>query len=582
MISVTPQNQNGFQLSLQSRYSSKIFDQIRYLMILRVVIITTFMIVALPLLYETGHENILWFIVGLIILLYFLTIIYSLFLYRIKNLSAFAYFQISGDILFETGLIYISGPIYSPLVFLYIISIIAAGILLSTQGSYIIASLSCILYGLLSALHQNEIIPSLNIFGFIETSFSTGDLLYKLFINFCSFYLVAFLSNHLIKNLRKAGEELNTKKEDLLRLQKLNENILRSIDSGLIAVNLEGKIATFNLAAERLTGYSEKEVIGQAVSRILPIDDLIDFRSMDKLSEQLNRFEHMFKTKDDRELYLGFSISNLYDEHGKNTGYIIIFQDLTDYKKLEHTQKKNEKMAILGELAARMAHEIRNPLTSMKGSIEIISKESTIQASNKKLVDIILRESERLNRLISDFLQYAQPRKIMAKRFSITDVLKELIILLANHPRMDNRINLELLLPDDDIWLYGDMFQIKQVFLNLCLNSLDAMPSGGTLSLIMTDKKTERVILSMKPDFVQLLDQKCYVAILVKDSGQGIPAKYKDQIFTPFFSTKESGTGLGLAIAYRIVENHNGQIDYISLENTGTTFIVLLPKDKSA
>jgi len=579
MTTVPPYTEDQSLSSSSSHSNSKLFDQLRYLMILRVVIITTFMLVALPLLRKTETEHILWFIVGLIVFLYFLTIIYSLLLYKIKNLSAFAYFQITGDIIFETGLIYISGPIYSPLVFLYIISIISAGILLSTYGAYISASLSCISYGILAALSQNNIIPFLNIFGDIETHYSTGDLLYKLFVNFCSFYLVAYLSNHLIKGLRKAGEELDTKQENLLRLEKLNENILRSIDSGLVSVNLSGHIVTFNQAAEKITGYQEHEMIGKEVQRIFPINELMGNNPQGSLAERPVRSERLFTTKFKSDIFLGYSFSNLFDEFGQNTGYILIFQDLTEFKKLEYAKKRAEKMAILGELAARMAHEIRNPLTSMKGSIEIISKEQTLQSSHKKLLDIILRESDRLNRLITNFLQYAHPRKMLTQRFSLSNLVEEVVFLLRNHPKMNDRISIETELPEEEIYVQGDMFQIKQVLLNLCLNSIDAIASEGRLAITLDEMIREDQSHFLKSDILKTLDLTKYIALLVKDNGQGIPSEYREHIFTPFFSTKEMGTGLGLAIAYRIIEDHGGFIDYQSDDDIGTTFAVFLPKN---
>ncbi|MFC1850450.1 nitrogen regulation protein NR(II) [candidate division CSSED10-310 bacterium] len=583
-MNYSPEHHDSASLS-KFDYANKkeLYNKIKYLMILRVFVITIFMVGALFLFWGEEKsileedEMILWIFFGLIIFLYLLTIIYSLFLNKINNLRAFAYFQITGDILFETGLIYISGAIFSPLSFLYILSIITASILLYTYGAYFIASISCIAYGSMAAFSQNNIFPRLDIFFYSNSIFSTGEVLYKLFVNFCAFYLVAYLSNYLIEGLRKAGEELDTRQENISRLQKLNENILRSIESGVMTVDLDGAIVSFNLAAERITGYSEQEVLEKVARDIFPLAVFQDTLTPTNYSERFKRYEHRFINKAGVELFLGFSRSFLFDEHGRNTGYIIIFQDLTEFKKLEDAKKRADKMAILGELAARMAHEIRNPLTSMRGSIEVISKEPSLNSTNRRLMDIVLRESDRLNRLISDFLQYAQPRKLISRRFSISNLIQETIILLKNHPKMSENIQLQVDLSPEDIYISGDMFQIKQVLLNLCLNALDAMPTGGTLALSLQLPIPVKQL--EKSDIISHNGVKTYLSLHIQDFGKGILPEYKSQIFTPFFSTKEGGTGLGLAIAYRVIEEHQGFIDYHTEVDAGTTFTVYLPLD---
>lgn len=552
-----------------------LYEKIRSLMILRVAVITTFLIGALFLYQWKEDEQVLWFLFGLIVFLYILTIIYSLFLNRIDNLKALAYVQIVGDVIFETGLIYISGGILSPLSFLYILSIITAAIILFTYGAYFIASMSCISYGLMIVLIRNDIVPTLDTFLYSHSVLNTGEILYKLFVNFCAFYLVAYLANYLIEGLRIVGQQLHTKEENLIRLQRLNDNILRSIDSGVMTVDLDGKIVSFNEAAKKITGFQHEDVFGKQVVTIFPIEEII--ASSDEESGRFRRCVRQFLHKDGSERYLGFSRSTLYDEDGTNSGYIIIFQDLTEIRRLEIAKKRAQRMAILGELSARMAHEIRNPLTSMRGSIEIISKEQSQTSSNRKLMEIILRESDRLNRLITDFLQYARPHKKINKEFSIINILQETIILVENNPKKHEGITIAVDFPQGELFIIGDIFQIKQVFLNLFINALDAMPEGGTLSISIQRQIRNFDRVDISAEFSENAQLEDYFCISVRDTGYGIKEEFLEQIFTPFFSTKDGGTGLGLAIAYRIIEEHNGTIAYRTKSGVGTEFFIYLP-----
>lgn len=563
----------------KSPEKKRLYEKIKHLMILRVIILTTFLLGALFIIDWRVNRPAMWFLIGLVIFLYILTIIYSLLLNNTNKLHAFAYIQIIGDILFETGLIYLSGAVFSPLSFLYFISIITGSILLLQYGAYFVASFSCISYGTMAALYQNKIIPPMGMFIFNQSLFTTSEILYKFFLNFSAFFLIAYLSNYLILGLQRATEELDSKQENLDRLEKLNENILRSIDSGLMTIKLDGKIISFNLAAERITGYSKYDIQDKYAQKIFPIEDFLKIGKEGEKNDQFRRYEKQFITKDNRILFLGFSLSYLFDENGINTGYIIIFQDLTEFKKLEKAKKRSEQMAIMGELAARMAHEIRNPLTSMKGSIEIISKDLDFNSYNKKLMDIVLRESDRLNSLITEFLNYAQPRELINLRFSLTNLIQETIGLLENHPKMRHNIIIKSFYPKNEIYMKGDMFQIKQAILNLSLNGIEAMPEGGTLTFTLSDNIESGIIKQLISNRNIHIDNNDFTSLLIQDTGNGILLENQNKIFSPFFSTKENGTGLGLAIVYRIIEAHNGFIDYHTSKNEGTTFSLFLHCD---
>jgi signal transduction histidine kinase len=285
------------------------------------------------------------------------------------------------------------------------------------------------------------------------------------------------------------------------------------------------------------------------------------------------RYETTFVDKTGKTLFLGFSISPLRDNNDQVIGKTFIFQDITTFKEMEEQVKRSDRMATIGEFAAGIAHEIRNPLTSLSGSIQVLKEELRLKGANRHLMDIILRESERLNNLITDFLLFAQPSRINKEKLDIAQLIDETLQLFENSPG-DNRaieITKEL---EGGIFLLGDPHQLKQLFWNLFINAAQIMPHGGELRVNLEtvngaeiSNRLKRAKKSMAP----------LAKISVSDTGDGIKPEEKEKIFEPFFTTKEGGTGLGLAIVHRIVENHEGFISVKSQRNKGTTFDIFLP-----
>jgi two-component system sensor histidine kinase PilS (NtrC family) len=478
----------------------------------------------------------------LIISLYVVTIIYSLLLGRVKRLVLFAYAQLVLDVFFEIILIYITGGIESWFSFTLILTVISSSIILNKRAGYFIATLSSILYGMLVNLQFYNVLP-LTIDEIIEEK----NYLYNIFVHTIAFYLTAYLSGYLSSRLEKTVQKLEEKVLDLRDLEYFNREVIEGLPSGLFTTDLSGKVLTFNRAAERITGVKKESLIGQRIDSVLPY---FKFPFSEGRTE-----ENILVNGVQKIIGLGVSPFRGIDEITK--GFIGIFQDLTQLKRLEAEMKQKEKWAAIGELSSNIAHEIRNPLASLKSSVEMLKEDSIPTNYKEKLMEIALNEMERLNRIITDFLTYSRPTPPEFKKVDLHGLLDDTIELLKNVDQDRNNVSIQKNY-NGILEINVDPQKMRQVFWNLGINAIEAMPEGG--SLIITTR-----------------DTGSYIEIIFKDSGPGIDIKNVEKIFYPFFTTKERGTGLGLAIAYRIVEEHNGRIRVDSRHGNGTTFNIILP-----
>jgi two-component system sensor histidine kinase PilS (NtrC family) len=479
----------------------------------------------------------------LIISLYLVNIVYSLLLGRLKNLVAFAYAQLSLDVIFEIMLIYITGGISSWFSFALLITIIASSIVLHKKAGYIMATLSSVLYGILVNLQFYGLLPAPGAEG-------TGEeyYLYKLFVHIISFYLTAFLSGYLSSRLEKTVKKLEEKDLDLRDLEFFNREVVESLPSGLFTTDTSGKVLIFNRAAERITDTGKDAVIGQRIDSILPY-------FVFPFSE--GRKEEFISVGGDLKI-IGLTISLLKGIDESPKGFIVVFQDLTQIKKLETEIKQKEKWAAIGELSSNIAHEIRNPLASLKGSIEMLKENSVPKNYKERLMEIALSEMDRLNRIITDFLTYSRPAPPEFEKIDLHGLLDETIELLRNVDQNKGSVSIRKNY-SGTVEVNADPKKMRQVFWNLGINAVEAMPGGGELTV--STKNTNE-----------------FVEITFKDTGTGIDKSNSDNIFYPFFTTKEQGTGLGLAIAYRIIEEHKGRLNVQSSSGNGTTFEIILPK----
>lgn len=479
----------------------------------------------------------------LIVTLYVLTVIYSLLIERIKQLFTFAYAQLVVDVFFGVTLIYITGGIESWFSFMLVLTVISSSIVLDKRAGYIIATLSSILYGMLINFQFHGLLPLS-----AGKTMEVKDYFYNIFIHIISFYLVAYLSGYLSSRLEKTTRKLDEKATDLRDLEFFNKEIIESLPSGLFTTDTSGNVLTFNRAAEKITGCKKDFVKGRRLDEVLPYF---------KFPFVQTRSEEVIKANGVRKV-IGFQITPRKDINGNNTGFIGIFQDLTELKRFEAEGKRREKWAAIGELSSNIAHEIRNPLASLKGSIEMLKDGTMPLDHRKRLMDIALKEMERLNCIITDFLTYSRPTPPEFKKFELHSILDETTDLLKNVEQNKGNISVKKKYTGK-LEMDADPQKLRQVFWNLGINAIEAMPQGGELIVSTRNNDTT-------------------VEITFEDSGAGIDKQDMERVFYPFFTTKGNGTGLGLSIAYRIIEEHAGKINVESNPGNGTIVEVILPK----
>jgi len=478
----------------------------------------------------------------LIVAIYIFTIVYSLLLGKIRSLFLFGYFQVVFDIVFEIILIYITGGIDSWFTFLLIFTVISSSIVLNKKAGYIMATVSSMLYGVMLNLQFYNVLPIIGE-GIIEDRI----YLYNIFVHIVSLYLTAYLSGYLSSRIERTEQRLEEKDLDLRDLEFFNREVIENMQSGLFTTDMSGRVVLFNRAAEQILSVQKETIIGKRIDTVLPFFEF-------PLSE--SRREQSITVNGNQKI-IGIGISSLrgVDEHAK--GYIGIFQDLTELKELESEMKRREKWAAIGELSSNIAHEIRNPLASLRSSVEMLREDSVPQNYKEKLMEIALDEMSRLNRIITDFLTYSRPAPPDMKRIDIHEILNETVELLNNTKQGEYlKVRKQY---QGRCEVIADAQKMRQVFWNLGLNALEAMQNRGEL-------------------VISTFNEQSMIVVTFTDNGPGIGSKDLDKIFFPFYTTKEKGTGLGLAIAYRIVEEHNGSIDLKSTPGVETTFKIILPK----
>jgi len=499
---------------------------------------------------------------------YFMSIVYVFLLKQSRNIRLQAHLQLLIDTLIITVLIYTTGGIESIFSFLYILSIFGGSILLYRRGGMIVASSSSIFYGLLLDLHYYGVIHPLSSRLSYPEQYPSAYLFFTIVANMAGFYLVGYLSSFLSEQARKSRAELRVKEYDLTRLEVLHESIIGSLTSGLIVLDDQERIILFNPAAEKMFGVTATQACGHSIHHTIPsLGKHLSGPSFmpigpPEIQAQLTDFVCI--KPDGKEMHLQVSISPLEVSLGEQKGRILILQNVTQIRKIQEEMKEVEGLALIGELAAGMAHEIRNPMASISGSIEMLRDEIEQSAVNTRLMDIILRETERLNDLIADFLLFARAQRPKFTEFDLNQLIFESLELFKNsqacHPETAVVTDFHGL-PT----IRSDSGQLKQLFWNLFLNASEAMGEGGTLTITTSlangpaDSASGQVI------------------IVIRDTGKGFDENDLPRVFLPFYTTKERGSGLGLAIVKRIVDRLEGKVSCRNHPDGGAEMTVMLP-----
>jgi two-component system, NtrC family, sensor histidine kinase PilS len=499
----------------------------------------------------------------LIALTYALTIGYASTLRFVGRHRWLIDLQLACDALIVSAFICLTGGITSVFSSLYVLPIVGGSIVGFRRGGLLVATLSAIVYaGLVLAQY-------LTAAGFLHLAWLPVDALslppgsmaqYIVGLNLLGFFAVAFLSGSLSEGIRAAGARLELASTEIADLQALNQHVIDSLPSGLLTTDPSQRIVTFNHAAEMICGLSFESVAGRPVAAVMQLPEgIVNALNQGLVGGSARRLEFRHRRQDGREIDIGLSATHL-ETPGGRAGYLITFQDLTDIKKLENDARMQQRLAAVGEMAAGIAHEIRNPLASMSGSIQILRQELPLSAEQEQLMDIVLRESERLNTTIRSFLAYARPQKLSTARFDLRRPVNDAALLLRNSSELQQGHIIELDLPPNEIWYEADEGQIKQIVWNLATNGLRAMPSGGRLRLMAS-----------------VDDSAGCVVLTVQDEGIGIPADEIESLFQPFRGNFAKGSGLGLAIVHRTVTDYKGEIEIMSRQGAGTRVSVHLP-----
>jgi len=507
-----------------------------------------------------------FFLIGLT---YALSVLYLASLRFVGRHPWIADAQLGTDSILVSAFIHVTGGITSLFSSLYLLPIMAAATVRFRRGAVQVATLSAILY--LALVTSQYLEPT----AFFPASWQALSRLelptarfaqYTVAINLFGFFAVALLSGSLAEKVRSTGARLERASTQIADLRAFNQYVIDSMPSGLVTADIGGRILTFNRAAVAITGLTAEEAIGRDVGAVLQLPAQFKGRLETLAETRSQRADHQFRAPDGRTIEIGLTATTLSLPESRS-GYLITFQDITDVRRLERGARMQQRLAAVGEMAAGIAHEIRNPLASMSGSIQVLRQELPLSEDQAQLMDIVLRESERLNETIRSFLAYARPQRFTLTRLDVRRVVRDTAMLLRNGADVRDDHVVDLDLPEDPVWYEADENQIRQILWNLATNGLRAMPSGG------------RLVLSAKTEREGGQDE---LSITIQDQGCGIPAADLDSLFQPFRSSFEKGTGLGLAIVHRIVTDYNGSIQVSSTVGTGTTVRVRLPIRTSA
>lgn len=559
-------------------HDARLGKKLKWLIIFRVVIVTFLLGAMLAFDMQRpalpGEQVDHTFITAVALTMYLASAIYAVALRLASSEAALitlTLVQLFGDTLLAASLVVVTGGTDSVFSFFFSLTIVNASILLFRRGALLVATSASVLF-LLIALAEMNVIPLADLFPPDLTGlslFGAGQVrdaqklvssrVYNVVVNVVAFYGIAVLASYLSEQLRRSDIQHQETRTDLEDLRMLHHNIVSSIMSALVTTTRDGKISFFNPVAEQITGYKERELLGSDINALFP--DLRHILSNEDKRGTLTT-ETTVQVLRGRTVYLQWFVSPLRDGQGNHVGQVLIFQDVSRLKDMEAQIKRAEQLAGIGRLAAGIAHEIRNPLAAISGSVQMLAQEGMDKDTRQRLMDIVLRETDHLNMWISDFLEFARPRRMEMLRVRLPQAVSDLLEVFRHDPTAAG-VQVSLVVEGTAGVIEGDAARLRQVLWNLLKNAAQAMPGGGELTV-----RIGRVLRGGVP----------YVAIAVEDTGAGIPSGELDRIFEPFYTTKERGTGLGLATSFRIVQDHHGTIEVSSRVRAGTTFRVYLPE----
>jgi len=517
-----------------------------WLVKVRVLILTILLGVELAIAQFTPLAFPVRLFVNAILLAYTISAFFLVLLHFWKELRAQSVMQVISDLLLVSLLVYITGGVDSSLNFLYPLVIVVAAILLPKTWAYLTSAMAFLLYGAVLELCYFQIVPSYSV-----THPGIRVLQGIIFINLFGYLAIAYLAGLLAAKLRLADKRLEHTRDELLSLQALHINIIRSTTSGLITTGLDGRITLVNTSAEKLVEHAEKDLLGEAIAPLF----------QDQLPQAASQHPHgevRFVAPNGFRKTFRILASELTVPGRGAVGHVYTLDDLTQLRRLEREVRMQDRLAAVGRLSAAIAHEVRNPLTSIAGSASLLAEMPDLSDEHRRLLQIVTRESERLNDIITDFLAYSRTKQYHFAHVDMVPLLEDTLTLLGHRLQAQNTgIKIERRYAAKAVYAVADGDRMKQVFWNFCENAVRAMKKGGTLTVSI-----EEIDADWQFSFA--------------DTGPGMSPQIVEKVFEPFQSQFEGGTGLGLAIVYQIVQAHEGKVFVRSKQGQGCTFVLRL------
>ncbi len=464
---------------------------------------------------------------------------YGMYLVAVRRAQKVPPLLVAAQVLVDFGVVaatisFTGGP-ESFFNFLFVIVILEAGLLLGVYHSFLFATLAAV------ALLAQTLAPPVE-----GAPRDTAVLWYNYVVQALAFYLTASISGYWNQRVR--------------RIQQFQHEILDNLNNGFLIADGSGTILAVNKAAEAILGLEPGEALGRPVEEILrvPSGGECPLITALRLQRDFTSYEFNAETASGEFKILGLTTSRIHDSRGRLTSIIASFSDLTEMANLRLELQRQDRLAVVGELAAGLAHEIRNPVAAIRGAVDELQHNLDVKPMAERLAAIAIRESDQLNQIVSGFLDFARKPSLKPFTFDVRGLVSEVLDGLEYKHPTNGRLRIEGRLAEGLCPVSGDRSQIKQVFVNIAKNALEAMGEEGCLT-------------------VSVITRPSSVEIVFEDEGPGIDPDKTARIFEPFYTTKESGVGMGLAICQRIVTAHDGVIRVGSRAGGGTTMTVRLP-----
>ncbi len=535
-------------------------ERLRWLIFLRLFVVS-FLVGIAAVIQASGDDALsyrsLYLLFAVIGCTYPLSLLYMLLTRLGVSTVMNASVQSAVDVVLITTLVYATGGAGSIYSILYPLVIMYAALFLGRRGSLMVASLAAICYGGLVDLEYFGYIPPIHEDPYYR-SFTAGHVFSRIFIHIVFFYIVAVIAFYVVEREQKTKSLLSEREDSFRRLDILHRSIIESVDVGIVTVDMEGTVRSFNRAAEMIIGCRRDQAMGRNIKHLFPaLSGIPNDGGVRRIPVSVEAI-----SKGAGEKTLGCSLSTLLDPAMNRIGAIIVFQDLTDIKTMERELEKSKRMAFLGKMAAVLTHELRNPLASISGSVQLLRRDLNLEAGDRKLLDIIERGRNELETLVGDFLLLSRSRGMGSyEEIDLVEIIDETIDSIRLGGEWNEGVSL-IRRHDDDRLVRGKKSEVRQAVMNITVNALQAMQEGGELT-IETRRKD--------------VNGGAYLEVEVRDDGTGIDEKYLGIIREPFFTTRETGTGLGLVIVDRVMENHGGYFHIENMTGRGVRAVVGFP-----